>query len=94
MPSLRRGSGNNEDGVLARPTRGPAPTAWDCEYPFTWDGDFVPLGGLSIGPTPADDDRSELPADRFSVTTIAPRATDPGEQTITREEYYRLRNLG
>ena len=59
------------------------PTAWDQEFPVTWDGEFPPFG----------EEDSEIPADRFSLTSISPHPSDPNEHTITREQYYALRGL-
>ena len=81
MVSLRRGAGNNEDGTPIRPTLGPHPTAWDDEYPLTWVGEFLPLG----------EGDSEIPTDRFSITSISPHPLDRDEQALTREQYYELR---
>lgn len=91
MPVLRRGQGNNEEGDYLRATLGPAPTAWDQEYPLTHEGALKPFRGSPPGDHPSHDDQGDLPRDAFSITTIAPQGDDPGEQAITREQYYRLR---
>ena len=79
MPTVRRGQGGKGEQAI-RPTLGPLPSAWDAEFPISWTE------------LPGDED-SELPADRFFVTTIAPHGDDPNEEAITREQYYAARGV-
>lgn len=80
MPSLRRGlrSGDTGDGAPLRETHGPFPSVWNTEFWCNADTEDVDL------------DDGDL-AEGFHHTTIAPQIVGSDEQTITREEFYRLR---